>query len=118
EVANLSDAATVTEAVGRWNQREHDAEMKVCMPGDVLMNDDIEGAPGAKLSRDPAGNSLGCVQHQLPQLGGAVPIFAIADFNSVQNGNVSIHYLAEHKSSADDYVLALNQVSPSVSVWL
>jgi hypothetical protein len=118
EVANLSDAASITETVGRWKQREHDAEMKLCMPGEALMNDAAQGVPGAKLSGDTAGNSFGCVQHVFSSEGDTIPIFVIADLSSMQNGSVSIHYLADHKSSADDYVLALNQVGPSVSVWL
>lgn len=118
EVANLSDAASITETVGRWKQREHDAEMKLCMPGEALMNNDAQGVPGGKLSGDTAGNSFGCVQHVFSSEGDTIPTFVIADLNSLQNGNVSIHYLADHKSSADDYVLALNQVGPSVSVWL
>jgi hypothetical protein len=118
EVANMSDASSITEAVGRWKQREHAAEMKVCMPGEAMMNDDSQGVPGAKLSGDTAGNSFGCVQHSF--LGGTdtVPLFVMADLNQVESGNISIRYRADHKSAADDYVLALNQIRPSVSVWL
>jgi len=115
DVANMSDGASITETVGRWKQRQHDGEMKICMPDGVLMNDSLQGA---KLSGDTAGNSSQCVRHDLLQIGDAVPVFAIADFSEVQSGNVSIRYLADHKSTADDYVLALNQVAPSVSVWL
>ena len=118
EVANMSDAASITEAVGRWKQREHDAEMKVCMPGEAFMNDDSHGVPGAKLSGDTTGNSFGCVQHSF--LGGTdtVPLFGMAELTEAQSGNISIRYSADHKSAADDYILALTQVSPSVSVWL
>ena len=118
EVANMSDAASITQTVGRWKQREHDSEMNFCMPEEALMNDDRHGVPGAKLSGDTAGNSVHCVQHDFPQIADTVPTFAVADFSEVQNGNISIRYLADHKSAADDYVLALNQVGPSVSVWL
>jgi len=118
EVANMSDAASITETVGRWKQREHDAEMSFCMPEEALMNDQSHGVPGAKLSGDTAGNSFHCVQHDFAQIGETVPIFALADFSEVQNGDISIRYLADHKSAAEDYVLALNQVGPSVSVWL
>jgi len=116
EVANMSDAASITEAVGRWKQREHDAEMKVCMPGEAFMNDDSHGVPGAKLSGDTTGNSFGCVQHSF--LGGTdtVPLFGMAELTEAQSGNISIRYSADHKSAADDYILALTQVSPSVSV--
>ena len=117
EVANMSDAASITEAVGRWKERQHDAEMSICMPDGALMNDTGQGAAGAKSSGDTAGNTSHCIQHVF--FGGeTVPVFVIADFNEVQNGNFIIRYLADHKSAADDYVLALNQVGPSISVWL
>jgi len=117
EVANMSDAASITEAVGRWKERQHDAEMSICMPDGALMNDTGQGAAGAKSSGDTAGNTFHCIQHVF--FGGeTVPVFVIADFNEVQNGNFIIRYLADHKSAADDYVLALNQVGPSISVWL
>jgi hypothetical protein len=118
EVANMSDAASITEAVGHWKQREHDAEMSICMPDGALMNDSSQGVPGAKLSGDTAGNSFHCVQHSFARVGTTVPTFTIADFGELQSGNISIRYLADHKPAADDYVLALNQVGPSVSVWL
>jgi len=87
------------------------------MPDGALMNDTGQGAAGAKSSGDTAGNTSHCIQHVF--FGGeTVPVFVIADFNEVQNGNFIIRYLADHKSAADDYVLALNQVGPSISVWL
>ena len=117
EVANMSDAASITEAVGRWKERQHDAEMSICMPDGALMNDTGQGVAAAKSSGDTSGNSSHCIQHVF--FGGeTVPVFVIADFNEVQNGNFIIRYLADHKSAADDYVLALNQVGPSISVWL
>lgn len=118
EAANMSEAGTLSDAVSRWKQRERDTEMKICMPGDALMNDDPHGVPDAKMGGDTAGNSVGCIEHGFYGRGDTVPVFVIADFNEVQSGNVSIRYLTDHKSGADDYVLALNQVSPSVSVWL
>lgn len=118
EVANMSDAASITQTVGRWKQREHDAEMNFCMPDEALMNDQSHGVPGAQPSGDTAGNSFHCVQHDFPRIADTVPIFAVANFSQAQNGNISIRYLADHKSAADDYILALNQVGPSVSVWL
>jgi hypothetical protein len=42
----------------------------------------------------------------------------MAELTEAQSGNISIRYSADHKSAADDYILALTQVSPSVSVWL
>lgn len=118
EAANMSEAGSLSDAVSRWKQREHDAEMKVCMPGDALMNDDPHGVPGAKMGGDTAGNSVGCIERDFFGRGDAVPVFVMADFNEVQSGDINIRYLTDHKSGADDYVLALNQVSPSVSVWL
>ena len=118
EAANMSDAASITETVGRWKQREHDVEMKLCMPREALMNDNGHGLPGGKVTADATGNSSGSIQHDIAQEGDTAPNFSIADISEVQNGDIGIHYLADHKSAADDYVLALNQVGPSVSVWL
>ena len=118
EAANMSEPGTLSEVVGRWKQREQHAQMKFCMPGDAFMNDNMQEVRSVKLGGDTVDRSSGCLPHDYADAGDTVPVFVIGDLGEVQNGVIAIRYLREHKSGADDYVLALNQVRPSVSVWL
>jgi hypothetical protein len=50
--------------------------------------------------------------------GSTTPFLVIGNYQKLDNAAADIAWIAAHKPAADDYVLALNQVSPSVSVWL
>jgi hypothetical protein len=50
-------------------------------------------------------------------LDGIVPLFVIGHYEALDKPNVNISYLPDHKSGADDYVLAVEQVVPLVSKW-
>ena len=118
EAASMSNASGVSESVGRWKQREQGAEMDICLPGSALANDSVQGVPGGKMGGDTTGESYSCVKHEFRHLEEVVPSFVVGSYAEMQQDEVTIHYLTDHKSGADNYVLALKQVRPSVSVWL
>ena len=111
ESANLSDAETVSDTVGRWKRREENASMRLCMPKSALMNGAVskENAPGASAS---------CVAHEFSSLRQTVPVFVMGSFVESEHADVLIQYLPEHKPGADDYALAVEQVVPWLRSWL
>ena len=123
EAVSLSEGDSVFEEVGQWKQGERDAEMKVnlCQPGTAppaLMNDVVSGVPGSSLSGIAGDGSLGCRKHNFSPLHDVIPVFVVASPTDLDKSNVSIDYLPEHKSGADTYALAVEQVAPLVSKWL
>ncbi len=121
EAANISDASTVSEAVGRWQRRAANSEMRVnlCLAPTtssltLLMND----AAGASTGADTAGDAAKCTEHFFSRIGEPAPFFVAGSYAESQNVDAMIHYLPRHKSGADDYMLALQQVGPWLASWL
>lgn len=120
ESANLSDAASVSVTVGRWKRRERDAELKVAFiaeggktPG---QNFYCSGTVNeTKDTSSASSNSFTCIFASLDL---QTPVFASAKYGNAEHPNVNISYLPQHTSGADDYALAVEQVSPWLTAWL
>ena len=120
EAASLPDGDSVPATVGRWKQREAQAEMKInlCTSGPAgVMNDAHTGVPGASLSATLGQSSMGCVLYAFSHLDETVPVFVVGEFSKIERDDAVIHYLSDHKSGADDYALALSQAAPPVTQW-
>jgi len=122
EATSLSERNSVFEEVGKWMQRERDAEMKVnlCQLGaatTALMNNIVSGVPGGGMSGTSEGETVACCEHDYSPIGNVVPVIAMARFVELDNSDATIHYLPGNKSGADDYKLALEQVGPQISNW-
>lgn len=131
EAANLSDGDAVSQAIGRWKQREAGAEMKVdlCIQGMaqeepaplfVFMNDAQTGVRGGGMggiggTEKPL--SVSCTQFYFPHLDDTVPVMAIGHYSHQDHGNTNIEYLPQHKSGADDFSLAVDETEPRVANW-
>lgn len=121
EAASLSDRDSVLATVGRWKQRESQAEMKVnlCLPGNSA-----EGTsnPQSEMFMNDGGAeknvSSACETYAFSQLGQTVPLFVLGNYSKILRQDAIIHYLPEHKSGADDYALALDQATPAVDELL
>jgi hypothetical protein len=130
EAASLSDSSSVSEAVGRWKQREAQAEMNIRFSHSgaesaelpvLLCNgrnqpggyEQIRGAHLRDYEQTPAVYRIwsDCSFHSLRYL---VPVFAIGNYALLDQLAVNIRYIPEHKSGADDYALAIEQVEPFV----
>jgi hypothetical protein len=121
ESANLSEASTVSEAVGRWNRREQNAEMRVAFAheGSATTGQNLYCSgtviPAVSEASDGLSSSVAC---RFDMLGAAAPVFALGKYNEADGPDVHISYFAEHKSGADDYVFAIEQVLPWLTAWL
>lgn len=111
--AIMSDPVSVSETVGRWKRRERNAEMHalVSLPTapdrpKLFCGEDIPVEIGKQAE---------CLWRDLDT---NVPFLVVSSQELLGDPSAKIFYLPEHKSGAKDYALALQQVGPSVSVWL
>ncbi len=120
--ANLSDSSSVSEAVGRWKQREASSEMQVkfsqsgtsgAVPA-LLCNSGRRLDGSEQLSR----LYLTWNQCTFSTLGTVVPVFAMGKYSELERPAINIHYIPEHKSGAEDYALAIEQTEPFVNKLL
>lgn len=121
EAANLSEGDSVFETAGRWKQREAEAQMRIAfeyLRGSLQARSEIvcNGREATKISQGAGADqpSLDCL---FAPVGWSVPIFAMADYSDMDRDTISIHYLLDHKSSAEDYALAADQTAPFVDKW-
>ena len=121
ESANLSVPSSVSVEVGRWKERETQAQFDVelCVTGsesqtalENLMND-----PGLLATKTSGSDGTSCVSHSYHPLGRLVPVFAVGNYANLNKPAVEIHHLADHRSAAEDYVLAVEQVAPFIERW-
>jgi hypothetical protein len=120
EAASLSEGSSVFEEVGRWNQRETGTEMKIDFSysgdGDIL----ALFCDGNRLllgSDEMAGLDNRRIRCTFYLTRSRTPLFLIGNYNAVDKPAANISYLADHKSSADDYALAVEEVAPLISKW-
>jgi hypothetical protein len=128
--ANLSDSNSVSEAVGRWKQREAQAEMSITFSHSGASSAEVpvlfcngQNQPGGyeqirgshlrDSNQTPGVYRIwsDCSFHDLRDL---VPVFAIGNYAELDRPAANIRYIPEHKSGAEDYALAAEQVEPFV----
>ena len=121
EAVSLTDGDSVPESVAKWKRREAQTEMKISFaysqsspesPRELLCN----GAEANKTEEAGAGQNLNTDCSFTP-LRGALPIFVIAPYTEIDSKDVAVHYLPDHKSGAEDYAAAAEEVSPLLSKW-
>jgi len=122
EAANLSQGNSVLETIGRWKQREAEAEMKInfAHSGDAVAGLPTlfcngEGQPGGyeEMGRAYVSPSE-CTLRNLDSL---VPLFVVGNFQAVDRSEVNISYLSDHSSAASDYALAADEIVPFITKW-
>jgi hypothetical protein len=120
DFANLSEGASAFETIGKWKAREAQAEMNLHLTdsgsGDaptLFCNGESE-QPSDSRAGSPNEITSDCAFH--PQ-GMTVPSFALGDYSVLDRDAVTIHYLDEHKSAADNYSLAAELAVPLVTEW-
>ena len=120
EAANMSDASSVSEAVGRWKQREQYAGMR------VQFTYSSEG-PVPELYCNGAGHLLehqqmsranqSSNQCEFEPVASRVPLFLVGSFQALDRAAVNVSFISEHKTEADNYASAAEQVSPFIVRW-
>jgi hypothetical protein len=121
EAVSLSDGNSVFEEVGKWKQRGAQSEMKIKFThsgaSGIRSNLFCDGR-GRLLLDEEMGRAYSVqTECSFESLDGIVPLFVIGHYEALDRPNVNISNLPEHKSGADDYVLAVEQVVPLVSKW-
>ena len=115
--ASLSDNS-VFEKVGRWKQREFNAQMQVNLcttAGIALMND--RGGPPASMTA-PTADGTSCSDHAFAPVGITVPSFSIGPFEHLAKGGLDIYCVPNHKASAENYMALIDKVAPFMGLWL
>ena len=124
--ANLSEANSVFETVGRWKARETKSKMqfKLCdlQAGPpfqtMVMNDPMPlGVPGGMEGGVTDGKYYACEEHAFTPLDATVPAFAFGLYSILDRPAAHIYHFPVHKSAADDYSLALELATPFVTEW-
>jgi hypothetical protein len=121
EAASLSDEDAVPDEIAKWSTRAADTEFDVnlCVlqnSSDTnaigLMNDDETAAPRlADAARDT------CAVHRYAPLRQRTPIIAIGNYSVSNLRNVDVYFSGNHKSGADDYASAVDEVTPPITRW-
>lgn len=120
EAVDLAEGDALPDAVGRWKEREASTQFDVnfcttessSQPNTIaLMN-----STRAELSAaDAAGSS--CTDFTFDKLGNVVPTFAAGEYGEASRPAMDIHFLPGHRSEAQDYASALDEVSPLITKW-
>jgi hypothetical protein len=122
EAARLSDASTVSEAVGIWKRKQERAAMTVelCVSGAApdaiaVMNEDAgSSTPGRNAAAE---NDFNCGLHKFSDLAQTVPVIAIGSFAELNRDNAHIRYLPGNELGAEAYATAEGKATPLVAEW-
>jgi hypothetical protein len=119
EAVSLTDGDSVPEAVAKWKQREAQTEMKISFTNSASSGDEPKllcNGPGTLLSYEQIGaSSKG--ESQCSFLLSKAPVFVVGKFDILDRAAVNVFYLHEHKTGADDYASAVDELSPLVGKW-
>jgi hypothetical protein len=124
ESANLSEANSVFDTVGRWKSRELSSNVKVhlcfatsrsSMPAVVMNDPALQAVAGSSPEGTTKGD--GCGAHVYQPLDLAVPLFLGATYSTLDRSAMSFRYLPEHKSAVDNYILAADLAVPLITDW-
>lgn len=121
EAASLSEGNDVIEEVGRWKQRESQAAMKVTFAHSdnpqVVPQLFCDGRHKTLPSGQPGSAPSLQTECNFDSLATTVPLFLIGNFESLDRPAVTISFLPDHKSGAENYALAIEETSPFVTEW-
>jgi hypothetical protein len=121
EAANLSDGNSLFEMLGRWKQRELNAEMKIRIGYSTSGSEAsspilICNGKNTRLS-DATSSAESVNDCSLAPVGLNVPTFVLADYRILDGPAVQVAYRPEHKSKAEKFVQAADGVTPFVAEW-
>jgi hypothetical protein len=120
EAASLSEGNSLFETLGRWKQREGNADMR------VRVRRSTEGSPssmllcnGKNITADDAASSTATaeVDCSLVPLRLDVPTFVLANYQMLESPALQIAYRPEHKSNAENFAKAAETATPFVTEW-
>ena len=122
EAANLSESNSVLKAAGRWKQREVRAGMSLRLvysgnnsKGSLELR--CTGKETNQLSLEAGGGQVLTADCLFSAIGPAVPTITVGPYSALDREAISIHYLPDHKSAAEDYASAAEEITPLVDKW-
>ena len=117
EAASLSDGDSVPAAVGRWKQRESGSEMRVRFS---VLAESTDTAPGVICGADQPTDLQGQSNREcvFRNLGFDIPFFIVGNFRVSERPEVKLAFVSDHQPQADDYLLAVQEVSEFIGKWL
>jgi len=121
ESANLSEPSSVSMEVGRWKERHaetrFDVDLCLVRSESQPVAQNLMNEPRPFAAKAGGDGETTCVSHSYHPLGTLAPVFAIGHYSNLSKPAVEMHYLADHKAAADDYLLAVEQVAPFIDRW-
>jgi hypothetical protein len=121
EAANLSEGNSVLETVGRWKQRESQAQMKVAFAYSSSSGTDAKLLCDGRITTvapEQAGSTPSAqTECSFDSLATAVPLFLIGTFETLDQPAVRISSVPEHKSGAENYEEAVEETAPFIDKW-
>jgi len=120
EAVSLPAGDALAEQVARWRQREAQSEMKVRFTGiaapDSMPNLLCNGL-GTPLRSEEAGRARRVEMECSFLPGRDAPLFVLGNFEVLDRPLATIFFLPDHKSQAEDYASALDEVRPLAEKW-
>lgn len=122
EAASLADGS-ITQTSGRWDRREGKAEIEahLCIfdssPALTIVAGQSEAGNSAMKTEGIAGDAPGCTGYAMAEFEATKSVFAVGNYSALPNSTIDIRFLPDHKSGADDYAAAIDEVSPLVTKW-
>lgn len=120
EAASLTEGDSLLEAVDRWKRREAQAGIKITFihSSSSVQRSTLFCNGGTSLLRseqlgDAFSERTACAFDSAM----TVPVFIIGNFQALDSPEVNVSYLPEHKSGAEDYAAAAEEVTPVVKKW-
>src|SRR4051812_22488997 len=115
DAVNLSDGDAMPEAVAKWKQREDQTDMKLSLEysrssPQALPQLLCNGTKGKEIMEEAGAGQNLTVECSFACLRSTVPTFVIAPYAEIDGKDVVIHYLPDHKSTADDFASAVEEV--------
>ena len=121
EAANLSEGNSLFETLGRWKQREQNANMSIKLR---YSNNDGSGAPelicnpfGARLYEAMGRPQAVFADCDFAPLGLRIPTFVMASYEITDQATVEVAYRPEHRVNAEKFAKAADAVTPFVKEW-
>ncbi len=121
EAANLSEGNSLFERLGRWKQRELNAQMSI-----EIDHSDPSGQAAQTLlcngKNVPFAEATSAVESvrtdcSLAPVGLNVPSFVLGNYQILDGPFVRIAYRPEHKSNAEKFAQAAEMVAPFIAEW-
>ena len=119
---SLTDGNAVPGSVATWKKRESQAEMKVSIADSRLSAEEspellCNGTESKRTTTEAGAGQSAVLDCSFDTLGETIPAFVVASFTEMDSNGVAIRYLPDHRTLAENFGSAVEEVSPLVTKW-